>query len=76
MSNNEDLIAMAISFAWFAAGAWVALGSDIISKVFNIKQNSMKFHFIGTVIMSYLIYKFYQIIQKEADARAQANATP
>jgi hypothetical protein len=70
-SDNSDLMAMAISFAWFAAAAWVTLGSDIISRVFKLKQNSLQFHFVGAIVMSILIYKYYKIIQAEEEARAR-----
>jgi len=63
-------MAMAISFAWFAAAAWVALGSDIISKLFKLKPDSFKFHIIGAIVMSILIYNYYKIIQAEEAARA------
>jgi uncharacterized membrane protein YjjB (DUF3815 family) len=69
-SDNSDLMAMAISFAWFAAAAWVTLGSDIISKIFKTDPNSFKFHIIAVIVMSILIYKYYKIIQVETDARA------
>jgi hypothetical protein len=71
-SDNSDLMAMAISFAWFAASAWVAFGSDIICKIFKVQKESFEFHFIAVVAMSFLIYKYYHIIQVEEAARAQA----
>jgi hypothetical protein len=74
-TEDLDLTAMAISFAWFAAGAYVALGSNIITEVFKVKANSIAANFLGVVIMSVLVYKLYGVIQSEAEARAAANAS-
>lgn len=73
-TEDLDLAAMAISFAWFAAAAYIALGSDIISAVFQVKKSSIEAHFLSVVILSVLIYKMYDVIQSEAEARAAANS--
>ena len=70
-SDNSDLMAMAISFAWFAAAAWVTLGSDVICRVFKLKPDSLEFHFIGAILMSVLIVMYYKRIQAETVARAE-----
>jgi hypothetical protein len=70
-SDNSDLMAMAISFAWFTAAAWVTLGSDVISRLFKLKQDSLQFHFIGAILMSVLIVMYYNRIQAEEKARAE-----
>lgn len=74
MSSNLDLLSISVTFVYFTLGAYIAFSNVITTKLFQISNQSFANTFLQVVIMTTVLYKMYQVVQNEAEARAAANA--